>query len=470
LLSPRLTLVNDDQCLVKDLRAFLRGHLAWEPPVCPLADAAGQPAPGLLVVAAGATTDPQQVAGLVAEVVLRVWPLTVLLVEGEAACPGLDLDFMGPHLPARLRWPADAPALLEWIRVYGAAGGVPVGAPLDEPTEHIRCWLEASTPSLLPLVQPLRAAARHDVTLLLSGETGTGKTSVARLIHACSPRRHEPFITVPCGALAANLIESELFGHERGAFTGADRAKIGKFELAGGGTLLLDEIDTLGLEQQAKLLRVVETGEYEPVGSNATQLNRARLIVASNQDLEAAVRTGAFREDLWYRLNVMSLVLPPLRERVRDIAPLARTMAARFARKFRKLVYGIAPEVLRALESYPWPGNLRQLENVIQQALLVCKGPRLLPQHLPESVGQATRGRNGGSVGEGDPECRPDDLGPASLGHALACDERALIQKALANHGDNRSRAARALGISRVTLYKKMRKYGLQQETGLPAG
>jgi DNA-binding NtrC family response regulator len=166
----------------------------------------------------------------------------------------------------------------------------------------------------------------------------------------------------------------------------------------------------------------------------------------------------------------MALLLPPLRERVRDIAPLARSMAARFARKFRKLVYGIAPEVLRALESYPWPGNLRQLENVIQQALLVCKGPQLLPQHLPESVRQATRGRNGSSVGEGDPACRPADLVPASLGQALASDERALIQKALAHHGDNRSRAARALGISRVTLYKKMRKYGLQPDTGLPTG
>src|SRR5207302_4870545 len=164
----------------------------------------------------------------------------------------------------------------------------------------------AQTPSLLPLAERIAIAARHDVTVLLTGETGTGKTYLARLMHDCSPRRAEPFLAVPCGAQPANLIESAFFGHVRGAFTGADRAKVGKFEVAGKGTILLDEIDTLGLEQQAGLLRVIETGEYEPVGGNETRQSEARIIVAINWDLEEAVQTGKFRQDLYYRLNVMS--------------------------------------------------------------------------------------------------------------------------------------------------------------------
>jgi transcriptional regulator with PAS, ATPase and Fis domain len=246
--------------------------------------------------------------------------------------------------------------------------------------------LLGQTPSLLLLLERLLVAAAHDVTVLLTGETGTGKTYLARLIHECSPRHRHPFLMIPCGALAANLLQSELFGHARGAFSGARHCKVGKLEAAGRGTALLDEIDALEPEQQANLLRVVHTGEFEPVGSNETRQCKARLIVASNVDLEGAVRQGMFREDLYYRLNVFPLHLPPLRERVEDIAPLALGMIARFATRFHKELGGIHPDALAALEAYPWPGNIRQLENAVLNAVLRCTGPELLPPHLPAQL------------------------------------------------------------------------------------
>jgi transcriptional regulator with PAS, ATPase and Fis domain len=244
--------------------------------------------------------------------------------------------------------------------------------------------LAAHTPSLRSLVPQLALAAVHEVTALVTGETGTGKTFLARLIHDHSPRRRAPFFVVPCGALSASLIESELFGHARGAFTGADQAKAGKFTAAGRGTLLLDEIDAVGLAQQAKLLRILETGEFEPVGSNRTQQCQARIIAASNDNLEQAVAQGRFREDLYYRLNVMVFHLTPLRERKEDIAPLTRHLVDRFRLQFHRDVATISPQVVAALEEMPWPGNIRQLANVIQRAVLVCNGPELLLSHLPE--------------------------------------------------------------------------------------
>jgi transcriptional regulator with PAS, ATPase and Fis domain len=273
------------------------------------------------------------------------------------------------------------------------------------------------------------------------------------LLHDCSPRKAHPFLVVPCGAQPSNLLESAFFGHVRGAFTGADRPKVGKFEAAGQGTILLDEIDTIGMEQQAGLLRVIETGEFEPVGGNEIKHCQARIIVASNWDLEDAVQRGKFRQDLYYRLNVMSFHLPPLRERVQDIAPLVRGLAARFNTKFRKDLFDVGPRALEALENFPWPGNIRQLENAVQQSVLVSSGPELLFDHLPEQI-RVHQPAARESVAE-----PPRD----SLIHNREALERNVIQRALAKNGYSRSRAASALGISRVTLYKKMKKYGMMR-------
>jgi DNA-binding NtrC family response regulator len=309
------------------------------------------------------------------------------------------------------------------------------------------------TPSLAPLADRLALAAAYDAPVLLTGETGTGKTHLARLIHENSPRRGQPLLVVPCGALAAGVIMSELFGHVRGAFTGADRARVGKFGAAGSGTLLLDEIDALPLETQAALLRVIETGEFEPLGSNDTQLCRARVIAASNWDLEEAVARGKFRLDLYYRLNVLSFHLPPLRERRQDIEALARGMVAHFAGKFCKPLSAISPGALVALESFPWPGNIRQLENAVQQAVLLSSGPDLLEEHLPACVRHAVLAPQVSSS----PSPAPAD----SLVEQRASRERQAIEQALADAYGCRSRAAAALGVSRVTLYNKMKKYGI---------
>jgi transcriptional regulator with PAS, ATPase and Fis domain len=356
-------------------------------------------------------------------------------------------DSLSSPVAGRYVWPADLSALSYRLRALGPVR--PAEAPADTETMISR-RLASQTPSLLPLARQMALAAAHDVTVLLTGETGTGKTHLAQMIHDCSCRRRHGFMAVPCGALAANLIESELFGHTRGAFTGADRPKEGKFRAAGQGTLLLDEIDALGLDQQSNLLRVLETGEFEPVGSNETQKCRARIVAASNIELEEAVEHGRFRRDLYYRLNVMSFHLPALRDRVQDIVPLARAMAVRFAQKFDKKLVDISREALAALEAFSWPGNIRQLENVVQQAILICQEPVLQLAHLPITIQECTprRAINGrGFAG--------------SLIQHREARERTVIEQTIIEHAYSRARAAVALGISRVTLYKKMRKYGL---------
>lgn len=306
-------------------------------------------------------------------------------------------------------------------------------------------------PDFAQTLEEVRLMAGHDVTVLLLGETGSGKTTMARLIHELSPRANDPFLPLACGALQPTLIESELFGHVKGAFTGADRAKVGKFEAVGNGTLLLDEIDALSLDLQVKLLRVMETGEFEAVGSNETQKSPARLIVASNLCLETLIANQQFRSDLYYRLNVLKVALPPLRKRPEDIVAIALETIERTCATHRVREPRVHADFLAALIAYSWPGNLRELKNCIERAVLLCQDGVLVPRLLPPGVQQ-----------QAGPTLRAIAPPVAStLEVQVAVSEQAVIEEALRRCGNRRSSAARELGISRVTLYNKMKKYNL---------
>jgi len=458
ILSNRVLLVGNDPAFVQSIQGCLRRHLDGPALACRF-DAVrphvGAPADGLILALAGQSSDGVGVRGLLQELSLLGSSARVVLVEAAGFSINGDLGPFESKLIARTSagdTGRDLPSVVRDLANEGPGFADPARETL---AERISRRLLAYTPSLAPLVESLTLAAAHDVTVLLEGETGTGKTFLARLIHECSPRAAHRFLAVACGALAPNLIGSEFFGHVKGAFTGADVAKVGRFAAAGQGTLLLDEIDSLGLEHQANLLRIIETGEYEPVGGNETQICAARLIAATNWNLEEAVERGAFRQDLYYRLNVMPFHLPPLRERPGDIEPLVRSLVARFALKFHKDLATIHPETLRVLADFDWPGNIRQLENVVQQAVLLSSGSELLLKNIGPIVQNRTTTPSGRTTG-------------GALEQSRQSAERASIMRALEQAKYCRTHAATALGVSRVTLYKKMRDYGLLARPAFP--
>jgi len=333
---------------------------------------------------------------------------------------------------------------------------------LETPPSRILDRFQTESPELRLMLQDLEIAARHDVTILLIGETGSGKTYLSQLIHDVSPRSHEPFLHVACGALPAELIESELFGHSKGAFTSAHADKDGKFLAAKNGTVLLDEIDVLGPEQQVKLLRVIETKQFEPVGSNETHTSQARLLVASNLDLQPLVEQGRFRPDLYYRLNMLKFELLPLRKRKLDITPLARKFIGELSDLHGIAIHRVDSGLFESLNRYPWPGNVRELENVIRRAVIYCRDGVLNAQHLPPHILSGFAGpTNDPSVSLTSNESETQQR--KELGHQIATTEREIIEQALYNNNFSRTNTAKELGISRVTLYNKMKKYGMSK-------
>ncbi len=301
--------------------------------------------------------------------------------------------------------------------------------------------LIAGSAAMQPVLRLMERVAPSDANVLLMGEHGTGKEVVARWIHAASARAERPLVTVNVGGLSEGVFESELFGHVKGAFTDARADRIGRFELADGGTLFLDEIGNLSLPQQAKLLRVLQAGEFERVGSSRTRHADVRVLTATNVDLPAETAAGRFREDLLFRLNTIELRLPPLRERREDIAPLATHFLERYAARYRKAGAVFAPEALGALQDYDWPGNVRELDHVIERAVLMAPGRTVGPADL------GLRARAGGA--------------PSLEDMPLEAVEAVLIRKALARHGGNVSLAAKALGLSRSALYRRLERHGL---------
>jgi two-component system nitrogen regulation response regulator GlnG len=306
--------------------------------------------------------------------------------------------------------------------------------------------------------------AGQDVTVLISGETGTGKELIARAIYQHGSRAKAPFMALNCAAIPESLLESELFGHEKGSFTGADRRRIGKFEQCNNGTILLDEIGDMPLTLQAKILRLLQEQTFERVGGNETVRTNVRLIAASHRDLKALSAEGKFRADLYYRLSVFSINLPPLRERNEDLAMLVLYYLRRFSRELGRDVVTIDPEALARLSAYHWPGNIRELQSVVKQALLQSRGSVLLASFLPElSAAAAEPASSAGANTEIEAFIRqrlqPDTRDLYSEVHGQL--DRLLLTRVLEHTGGSQHKAARLLGIARQTLRQKLRELGL---------
>ncbi len=300
-------------------------------------------------------------------------------------------------------------------------------------------------------IRLIEQAAPTDVSVVITGESGTGKERAARAIHDQSPRCNRPFVPVNCSAFPEGLIESELFGHERGAFTSADRRQEGLFERASGGTIFLDEVTEMPLAMQPKLLRVVEEQRIRRLGGSAELPIDVRIVAASNRSIPQAVREGRFREDLFYRLTVLSIELPPLRDRLDDIPLLADYFIEYFNRKIKRQVEGPDQDFIDVLMAYPWPGNIRELRNVIERAIVVCDSPKLSVRDLPAEIA----GRHG-----------PETSFTVRLGSSGAEVERELLFRTVGYVGGNKARAADILGMSRGTLYNRLKRYCLPETNG----
>ncbi len=295
--------------------------------------------------------------------------------------------------------------------------------------------------NMLQVIDLLPDVAAAECNVLIEGPSGSGKELISQAIHNLSPRKYGPYIRINCGALPATLLESELFGYEKGAFTDAKRSKPGMFCLADGGTLLMDEISEMDISLQAKLLRVLNNGEYQPLGSTRTMRTDARIIAATNTDIQRAIREGRFREDLYFRINVVNVAIPPLKDRPDDIPILIDHFMEKTRKQIRKPIKYVDPEVLALLRKYPFPGNVRELENAIQHAFVMCHGDTIKTMHIPHHI--------------------HGFISLNSTVHPLMQDEETMIRDALQRHHGNRTKASRELGMHRSTLWRKMITYKL---------
>lgn len=315
--------------------------------------------------------------------------------------------------------------------------------------------LIGNAPVMHQLFDTIRQAAPTQATVLIQGDSGTGKELVAHAVHRLSTRARGPFVAVHCAALSPALLESELFGHEKGAFTGATVQRHGRFELADGGTLFLDEISEIDASVQVKLLRVLEERRFERVGGTDTIEVDIRLIAATNRDLKTMVRDGKFREDLYFRLDVVNIHLPPLRERLEDVPLLCSGFVKEFAEKNDKPVEGITPDALAILASYRWPGNVRELRNTIEKMVVLARSPRLTARDVPGNVREEVKLAGGAVPAWSRPETAESD--------SLAETEKRMILASLRRNRNNRTRAAQDLGISRRTLHRKLHQYACEE-------
>lgn len=404
--------------------------------------------------------------GVISELPEGPLPDAILLFCGgvEGRVPSLIDEIQALPTPPPVLVLSEFPSLEEAVRYVRRGAYDYLGLPLDLPKLmsslgasveerqrardplHVRgSPLLGSSRPMQQLLSHIETACQSSAAVLVQGETGTGKELVARLIHDWSPRRNQEFLPVHCAALAEGLLESELFGHEKGAFTGAIQERKGRFELAHQGTLFLDELGEMGPSVQVKLLRVLETGTFERVGGSKTREVDVRLVSATHQDLEARIQEGLFREDLFYRLNVIPLRIPPLRERRQDIPVLAKSFLKKFREKYDKPLVGFTAEALQALGQYHWPGNVRELQAAVERAVIFSRGSRVGLRSLPPQITRVTS-----------PEQASLEL---PVGISLKEAERRLVLRTLEVFDHNRSRAARALGISDRKIRYKMKEW-----------
>lgn len=326
-------------------------------------------------------------------------------------------------------------------------------------THYNFCNIVGTSPKMVETLRLAGEVSQTDSTVLILGDSGTGKELIARAIHLNSPRSEGPLVAINCAALPENLLESELFGYEKGAFTGADKTKKGRFELASGGSLFLDEISEMNPNIQAKVLRVIESKEMERVGGTDTIKVDVRIICATNKNLSDLVKNKYFRDDLFYRINVFPIVIPPLRERTEDILPIGRYFIERYCIKMGKGILTLSKETEKLLKSHKWEGNIRELQNTIERAVILCKDNVIKPEHLPHTLTKKLLIDENGK-GRASAETAQIDIPPEGL--SLNELEKQLVLQALQKSKNNKTKAARLLGLSRGTFRYRLEKYGLK--------